>query len=89
MGTDKFREDVSEALKKFIRNNPNQTPQVMKVNYQDAANWCTAERSKQSPNDFVASQAQAYVNTIPWQKAVLRCPVELLNVDDNSPTRFE
>jgi hypothetical protein len=89
VGTDRFREDVSEALKKFVRSNPGQTPRVLKVNCQDALNWQTAEQSKLLTKDFVESSISQYVNSIPWQKSTLRCRVELLNADDESPTCFE
>jgi hypothetical protein len=89
MGTDRFREDVSEALKKFKRAHLDQTPQVLKVNRQEAMVWYAAENGGLSTEDFVTHQVQSYVDTIPWQKSKLRCGIELLDVDDASPTRFE
>lgn len=87
MGTDRFREDVSEALKKYVRAQPSQTPQVLKVNRREAMDWQAAEHSLLPTDDFIASQVASYAATIPWQKSTLRCVIEVLG--DDSPTRFE
>jgi hypothetical protein len=87
MGTDRFREDVSEALKKFVRAQPGRTPQVLRVNLSDAMAWQAAEHSNMPADDFIAREVASYVATIPWQKSTLRCRIKVL--DDESPTRFE
>jgi hypothetical protein len=89
VGTARFREDVSVALSKFMRSHPDKTPQTLKARYRDVMDWHTAERSSLPLSQFVTTVVQAYVGTIPWQRSTLRCPAELLDVDDESPTRFE
>lgn len=89
MGTARFREDVSAALNRFMRSHPGQTPRTLKANYRDVMDWHTAERSSLPLSQFVTTVVQAYVDTIPWQKSTLRCPAELLDVGDESLTRFE
>lgn len=89
MGTDRFREDVSETLKKFMRAHPSQTPEVLKVNRAEAAVWLAAEGGAISIDDFIAGHVAAYAHTVPWQKSKLRCRVEPLDVEDRSPTHFE
>jgi hypothetical protein len=89
MGTHRFREDVSEALKKFMRAHPGQTPEVLKVSRDEAAVWLAAEGGAVSIDDFITRQAEPYTHTIPWQGSRLRCRVEPLDVEDRSPTRFE
>ena len=89
MGTARFREDVSVALSKFMRSHPGEVPRTLKARHRDVMDWHTAERSSLSLSQFVTTVVQAYVDTIPWQKSTLRCPAELLDVDDESPTRFE
>ena len=89
MGTDRFREDVSESVKKFRREQSGRVPQVLKVNYQDAMTWHAAEQSKFSIDDFVTRQVGTYVNTVPWKKSTLRCETDLLACGDETPTRFE
>lgn len=89
MGTARFREDVSVALSKFIRSHPGQIPRILKAKHRDVMDWHTAECSSLSLSQFVTTVVQAYVHTMPWQKSTLRCSAELLNVADESPTRFE
>lgn len=89
MGTERFQDDVSEALKKYIRFNPGQGPQVVKVNFRDALAWHQHERSSLQISDFVQKVVRPYVNSIRMQKKSLSCSAELLGADDNSPTRFE
>jgi hypothetical protein len=89
MGTDRFREDVSEALKKFMRAYPGRTPEVLKVNRDEAAVWLAAEGGASAIDDFITQQVGSYTRTIPWQKSKLRCRIEPLDVEDRSPTRFE
>lgn len=89
MGTDRFREDVSEALKKFMHTHPDQTPEVLKVNRGEAAVWLAAEGGAVSIDDFITRRAEPYAHTIPWQGSELHCRLERIDVEDRSPTRFE
>jgi len=89
MGTERFREDVSEALKTFLRDKPGQQPNTLIVNFRDAMAWHTAQRSRSSFNDFLNQHVKAYMDTLPFHKSPLVCSVILLNVDDDSPTHFE
>ncbi len=89
MGTDRFKEDVSEALKKFLKKQSDQTPKLLRVNYQDAMGWHTAELSEQLIETFVNQEVRSYLDSIPFQKSALRCSIELLGEDDGTPTRFE
>jgi hypothetical protein len=89
MGTDVFRADVSNALAKFLVEEPKREPEVLKVNYRDAMGWHTGEKSQSLIQDFVNQDVKSYVDTIPFRKSLLRCTVKLLNVDDDTPTHFE
>ena len=46
MGTDRFKEDVSEAVKKFGRAQPGQTPHFLRVNRQEAMQMCRKIRGR-------------------------------------------
>jgi hypothetical protein len=89
MGTERFREDVSESLRKYVKSNSGQKPEQLKVNFRDAMAWHERESSGLSVQDFVEKDVKSYVNSIPFQKSVLNCSVKLLGVDDESSTRFE
>jgi hypothetical protein len=89
MGTQDFKADVSEALKKFARNNLGQTPSVLKVSYQDAMAWHAGAGSTLGIPPFVNQAVKTYLETIPFQQSPLRCSILLLNVEDRTPTRFE
>lgn len=89
MGTDRFREDVSKALKVYLNNCAGQRPRRLKVNFRDAMAWHTKEGSTALISDFVRTDVKAYVNSIPSHGSTLECDVELLNVDDDSRTRFK
>lgn len=89
MGTERFREDISEALKRFVRSNPGQRPIVLKINWHDVPAWHQCERSKLSIADFVNVDVRRYTESIRLQGAELECSVELLPEDDQSATRFE
>jgi hypothetical protein len=67
MDTDRFREDVSEALKKFMRAHPSETPEVLKVNRGEATIWLDAEGSAASLDDFIRHQVRSYTHTVPWR----------------------
>ena len=89
MGTERFREDISEALKRCFRDNPGQKPTILKVNFRDAMAWHTHEGSKLPIGDFVEKDVKAYASSIPFQKSTVQCLIGLLNVNDDSPTHFE
>jgi hypothetical protein len=89
MGTERFREDASQELKKFLKANPDQKPTKLKVNYRDAMDWLQGSKSRQAIQSFINQNVKSYVNTIPMQESTLKCSVELLNIDDDAPTRFE
>jgi hypothetical protein len=89
MGTDRFREDVSEALKKFMQAHPGQTRSVLWADRNEAAIWLAAEGGAVSIDDFIARHVGPYTHSIRWQGSELRCRIELLDVEDCSPIRFE
>jgi len=89
MGTERFREDVSNALNKYLKNQNGQKPRKLKVNYRDAMVWHTTQGNTLLIPDFVRGEVRSYLNSIPFHGSTFDCDVELLNVDDDSSTRFE
>ena len=89
MGTQDYKADVSEALRRFAKSDPGQAPSVLKVNYQDAMTWHNQAGSKLATTAFVDQEVKAYMDTIPFQKSRLRCSIKLLDVDDQTSTHFE
>jgi hypothetical protein len=88
MGTDRYREDICDELKKFERQNAGMRPTVLKVNWREAMGW-QGLHATQTTQSFVGGEISEFVNGLLLHGRRLAVSVELLNVDSDERTRFE
>jgi hypothetical protein len=95
MGTDRFMDDISAELRKFIAANKEKQPSVLIVSFEDALVWYNAARLKDDircgPKEFVELGAvKDYVQSLPWKQQNLKnCRITVLAVDSRQKTHFE
>jgi len=88
MGTQDYKADISEALKKFTHDNSGHPPGILVVNYRDAMDWHTHAGSTSMIQSFLDGEVKRYMDPILLRSSPLRCSVKLLDVEDQTPTHF-
>jgi hypothetical protein len=82
MATQDFKSEISAALSKFIKANPNKCPSVLKVPHDDALMWG-------SKKDVEEGSVLEYVRTLRCgQKSLGDCKVEVMTAESNEGTHF-
>jgi hypothetical protein len=83
VATEDFKSEISAALRKFIKANPNKCPSVLKVPHEDAIVWG-------STKDVEEGAVLEYVRTLRCnRKPLVDCRVEVQVAEGTEGTHFE
>lgn len=83
MATEDFKSEISAALRKFIKANPNRCPSLLRVPHEDALVWGSRKYVEEGA-------VLEYVRTLRCnQKPLVDCRVEVLTAEGTEGTHFE